>query len=179
MLSTLTKADVALTLCQPGHRATPPGGLQQAPAILPGKNARLSTMKRNWDQIRKILQEAEASDAGVALVYKRASYWTKGQSLILEPHRVIAMEDDDFLQAREHIFLLSDGGLVEIDEGRCINFICLRRLTSSGHDFLEGARDEGRWHRALSIVREKGGAVTLGVLTQILSSLLKQALDIH
>jgi hypothetical protein len=44
-----------------------------------------------------------------------------------------------------------------------------------GHDFLEAAQDETLWQKAMTTVNEKGGAVTVGVLTQILSALVKQS----
>jgi hypothetical protein len=46
-------------------------------------------------------------------------------------------------------------------------------LTSAGHDFAENARSETIWKRAMDTVKEKGGAITVGVLTQLLASLVK------
>jgi hypothetical protein len=45
----------------------------------------------------------------------------------------------------------------------------------AGHDFLDTARDENQWKKAMTTVNEKGGAVTIGVLIQILSDLMKQS----
>jgi hypothetical protein len=44
-----------------------------------------------------------------------------------------------------------------------------------GHDFLEAAQDETLWQKAMATVNEKSGAVTVGVLIQILSALVKQS----
>jgi hypothetical protein len=44
----------------------------------------------------------------------------------------------------------------------------------AGHDFLAGARDDQRWNQAMTMIKDKGGAVSVGVLTQILATLLKQ-----
>jgi hypothetical protein len=57
--------------------------------------------------------------------------------------------------------------------------VAIDRLTMAGHDFLAGARDDGRWNAAMTTVKEKGGAVTVGVLSQILASLLKQSFGLH
>lgn len=43
----------------------------------------------------------------------------------------------------------------------------------AGHDFLDAARNEKIWKKAMKTVGEKGGTVTLGVLTQLLSTLVK------
>ena len=48
----------------------------------------------------------------------------------------------------------------------------------AGHDFLSSARDDQRWDKAMSIAKDKGGAVTVGVLSQILAALLKQSFGI-
>jgi hypothetical protein len=50
------------------------------------------------------------------------------------------------------------------------------RLTWEGHEFLDAARDDTRWKRAWTIVREKAGSVTVDVLKQVLTSLMKDAL---
>ncbi len=48
-----------------------------------------------------------------------------------------------------------------------------------GHDFLDASRDESRWKNAMKKIEEKGGgAVPIGILIQILSSLMKQSLGI-
>jgi hypothetical protein len=51
----------------------------------------------------------------------------------------------------------------------------LNSLTWAGHEFAEVARDDTRWRKAMGIVEEKGGSVTLSVLTQLLAELMKRA----
>jgi hypothetical protein len=51
----------------------------------------------------------------------------------------------------------------------------LTSLTWDGHEFVRMARDETRWKKTMGIVEEKGGSVTLSVLTQVLAELMKQA----
>jgi len=46
-------------------------------------------------------------------------------------------------------------------------------LTWAGHEFAEAARDDTRWKNAMGLVKDKGGSVTIGVLTQLLISLMK------
>lgn len=51
-------------------------------------------------------------------------------------------------------------------------------LTSAGHDFADAIRDEIRWKKATSIVKDKAGSVSLDVLKQLLISLLKNTLGL-
>lgn len=85
----------------------------------------------------------------------------------------------DFEEVYEHILLLRDSNLAEVqDFGSTFSGpagAAIIRLTMTGHDFLEAAQDETLWQKAMTVVNEKGGAVTVGVLTQILSTLLKQS----
>ena len=32
-----------------------------------------------------------------------------------------------------------------------------KRLTWSGHEFLEASRDQNRWQKALTLIKERGG----------------------
>ncbi len=49
------------------------------------------------------------------------------------------------------------------------------RLTPSGHEFLDASRDEGRWQRALNIMKEKTGVIAFDVLTELLVQLMQIA----
>jgi hypothetical protein len=78
----------------------------------------------------------------------------------------------------EHILLLGDAGLAEVrglglsqsgPAGAAID-----RLTMQGHDFIAAAQNEKIWSKAMMDVNEKGGNVTVGVLTQILSAAFKE-----
>jgi hypothetical protein len=46
-------------------------------------------------------------------------------------------------------------------------------LTWQGHEFAEAARDETRWKKAMGMVADKGGSITLAVLQQLLISLMR------
>ncbi|GAB4377365.1 MAG: hypothetical protein Kow00121_26570 [Elainellaceae cyanobacterium] len=52
--------------------------------------------------------------------------------------------------------------------------VAIDRLTMTGHDFIEAAQNEGIWKQAMTMVNDKGGAITVGVLVQILSALVKK-----
>ncbi|MEO0011947.1 MAG: hypothetical protein RLZZ535_336, partial [Cyanobacteriota bacterium] len=84
----------------------------------------------------------------------------------------------DFAEVCEHILLLGDAGLTKVQElGRTYEGsagVAIDRLTMNGHDFLEAAKNDTIWNKAMNTVKEKGGSVTLGVLTQLLSTLAKQ-----
>jgi hypothetical protein len=85
-------------------------------------------------------------------------------------------------QINYHVYIMIEGGLVE---GSDITHMgsegyeaMASRLTWAGHEFLDAARDEGRWQGALRIAKEKAGTVTIGIMTQLLSSLMKQSLGL-
>ncbi len=94
-------------------------------------------------------------------------------------HYKLDIGERNFGEVCEHILLLGDAGLAEVrDLGRTYDApsgVVIDRLTMAGHDFLDSARDENRWKKAMKTVNEKGGAVTIGVLIQILSALMKQS----
>ena len=51
-------------------------------------------------------------------------------------------------------------------------------MTWLGHDFIDAARDDERWNKAQSVVKEQGGTVAMDVLKQLLSSMMKHALGL-
>lgn len=81
-----------------------------------------------------------------------------------------------------HAYLLLDAGLAEGDRidhmGSDGPGAMLTNLTWAGHEFADAARDETRWKKAMGVVQEKGGAVTLSVLTQFLTALMRSALGL-
>jgi hypothetical protein len=54
----------------------------------------------------------------------------------------------------------------------------LMNLTWAGHEFADATRDETRWKKAMGMVQEKSGSVTLSVLTELLKHLMKSALGL-
>ena len=121
-------------------------------------------MKRDMNLVREVLLALESESSGFA-----------------QEH--LQVEGYNNEQIGYHTLLLLDAGFVE---GQRITTYdsdspsaIVTRITWAGHEFLDAARDKGRWNEALRIVQEKGGgAVTVGVLTQMLSALAKQAVGL-
>jgi Hypothetical protein (DUF2513) len=128
-------------------------------------------MKRDWDLLRWILNEAEACPSGHPLLISNGAVYGGG-------HYLLDIGERSFEDVYEHVLLLRDYELAEVrDPGRGLSGpsgVIIDRLTMAGHDFLDAARDETRWQKAMKTVNEKGGAVTIGVLIQLLSALTKQ-----
>lgn len=115
-------------------------------------------MKRDIELMRKILLEIERQESGYAPIDMLIEGYTQEQ-------------------IRYHAHLMMQGGLIE--GIKCTNLSSTspqaipRSLTSAGHDFLEAARNDTVWKKAMNLVQEKGGAITVTVLSQLLSSLMK------
>jgi hypothetical protein len=81
-----------------------------------------------------------------------------------------------------HAYPLIDAGLARgsdastMGSGAPEGFVT--SLTWAGHEFAEAARDDTRWKEAMGIVTEKGGSITLDVLKQLLTTLMKGALGL-
>lgn len=127
-------------------------------------------MQRNWDLIRWILAEVESCQEGYPIVLTFGIY--DGT------HYQLDIGERDFGEVCEHMLLLGNAGLAEVRElGRTYEGlvgVVIDRLTMAGHDFLEVAKNDTIWKKSMNIVKEKGNSVSLGVLTQILSALMKQ-----
>jgi hypothetical protein len=48
-----------------------------------------------------------------------------------------------------------------------------------GHDFIGQAKNETIWKKAIAVTNEKGGNISIAVMTQLLTSLVKQHLGLH
>lgn len=115
-------------------------------------------MKYDMDLVRHILLEIENQEFGYA------------------PTNFI-IDSYTHEQIRYHAYIMMQGGLIEgVD---CTDFDSTspqaipKNLTSAGHEFLKVARNDTLWKKAKDIVEEKGGAITVAVLSQLLSSLMK------
>lgn len=133
-------------------------------------------MKRNWDLLREILDIAEQCEGGHPLVATSRSHFSGS-------HYSLDIPDHGFGEVVEHVLLLGDAGLAKVrDLGRTgdgPSGVAIDRLTMAGHDFLASARDDQRWEKAMTMVKDKGGAVTVSVLSQILAALLKQSFGLN
>lgn len=133
-------------------------------------------MKRDFELLRWILKQAENCQSGYSLEL------SNGPVNHGFPSKQLDIGQRNFKEVYEHILLLSDHNLVVVDileqYPDRFSIILIHRLTMSGHDFLETARDEKRWKQAIKKVSQTGGTVTIGILTQVLAALMKEAFGI-
>jgi len=119
-------------------------------------------MKRDMNLIREILLKLEEHDPGQG--------------------KLIALKVEGTAQnvVDHHLFLLEDAGLILGVKGNNpgenplhhVNPVC---LTWSGHDFLEEARDEERWEKAME--KMKGlQTFTIGIAREILTGMIRAQL---
>ena len=115
-------------------------------------------MKRDLDLVRRILLHLESSDAS-------PSGWG-------------AFTDDGYEigTIHDHIRLLHDAGLIEADEivpGQWWP----ERMTWSGHEFLDAARNEELWRETKRRVEKSTGGVPFSVFHELLLSGLRARLQ--
>jgi hypothetical protein len=117
-------------------------------------------MKREMELIRKMLIAVEDLPGGWAPAEMKFDGYTEDQ-------------------VGYHAYLLVDAGLargadVTSNMSKAPEYELLN-LTWAGHEFCDAARDDTRWKKAMWIVKEKGGHVTLEILKELLVSLMKGA----
>lgn len=119
-------------------------------------------LKRDLELIRKIVLAIEESPSGFA------------------PKLVFAGYSD--AQIGYHEYLLINAGYATGPETTNMGSegpeAMIRSLTWAGHEFADAARDDSRWNRALGMVKDKTGTITLELLKQLLSTLMKNALGL-
>ena len=120
-------------------------------------------MKRDMELIRKLALAVEGSQGGFAPRDLTIDGYTTGQ-------------------VAYHAYLMIQAGLaagvdVTTETGSGPEAI-LANLTWAGHEFADAARDETRWKKAMGLVKEKIGSVTISVLTQLLAALMKTTLGL-
>jgi hypothetical protein len=113
-------------------------------------------MQRDMDLIRAILLEVESRPVG--------ELWTAAPMMGRDQGEVV-----------EHVRLAQENGLVEA------NFMTghqavIRRLTNTGHDFVEAARPQGFWQRAKDRVTAQGVPLTIYSVRVALEALIKDGL---
>jgi Hypothetical protein (DUF2513) len=121
-------------------------------------------MKRDMELIRKMVLAIEDAPTGWAPDKLEVDGYTADQ---ISYHAYLLVDAG-----------LTDGPIVTNSDSTGGPEALIRHLTWAGHEFAEAARDESRWKKAMVVVKEKGGSVTLGVLTQLLTSLMKSALSL-
>lgn len=119
-------------------------------------------MKRDMELIRKLLLEVEDSEGWAPDTFEIEGY------------------SDE--QIGYHCHLLVQSGLAEGSDtttsGSSAPSAMLTTLTWEGHEFIEAARDEKRWKKAMGLAASKGGAVSTEILKALLVSLARQSLGI-
>jgi Hypothetical protein (DUF2513) len=85
-------------------------------------------------------------------------------------------------QISYHAFLLMEAGLVAgadvTTTGSSGPAARIIRLTWSGHEFADAARDEPRWQSAMGVVKEKCGSITMDVLKDLFLTLMRSAIGL-
>lgn len=113
-------------------------------------------MKRHMELIRKIMLEIEKAEGDPAMFQEIPGY----------EERVIG----------HHQFLLLDAGLIRghvfdpADDIVMAQAIC---LSWKGHEFLDAARDDEIWNKAMQTAKDAGSSLTFAVLGQLLVQYLK------
>jgi hypothetical protein len=114
-------------------------------------------MQRDWDLIRKIVLAVENHPNGFAPQLQFDGYTPE--------------------QVGYHSYLLVDAqlaqGIAVTTNANRSPVAKITYLTWAGHEFAEAARDNTRWNRAMGIVRDKGGAITMNLLGQLLGGIMK------
>lgn len=116
-------------------------------------------MQRDWNLIREMVLAIEDHPSGWA------------------PE--LSFEEYTQEQIKYHAYLLVDAQLARGQDVTTLGSsgpeALITSLTWAGHEFAEAARDDTRWTRAMGIVKEKGGAITVNLLGQLLGSLMKSS----
>ena len=116
-------------------------------------------MKRDMELIRELMLAIESRDGDFNYESVEAIGYEEPQ---IEYHLELLIEEK-----------LVIGQVQRMKEGFS-PIILVEKLSWSGHEFLDNARNESVWKETAKIVKEKGGSVAVAVLTQILASVAKQ-----
>lgn len=78
----------------------------------------------------------------------------------------------------EHVHLLVEAGLIEAENADTMDGECWlpQRLTWAGHEFLDAARDAGRWARARDTIKKSGGTLSFDLVKALLIAFAKEKL---
>jgi hypothetical protein len=117
-------------------------------------------MKRDMELIRGMLLQLEGEEPKPEL-----TKWTEEQKAY---HAALLVEAG-----------LANGSAIENYYQKERRAVELHRLTWVGHEFLDAARDDTRWKKALGIIAKAGGSVTLPILKQMLTGFLKEKLGVE
>ena len=111
-------------------------------------------MKRNLDTVRKLLELAEAQPAGQPLMNFSGNF------------------ENTPVEVVEHIALMIDAGLIDGEAEPDSNMpgggiFVITKLTWTGHDFLNAARNDNVWNATKRRI-SKAGTWTFGLVLEVL-----------
>ena len=119
-------------------------------------------MKRDMELVRKILLTIENSPHGHAGRLKIDGYTDE--------------------QVGYHVYIMGEAALLRTADVTSMGSKSPQAipisLTWEGHEFLDAARDEGRWNKAMEKVKSIGGEVALSVLKELLVQIMKGQLGL-
>ena len=116
-------------------------------------------MKRDMDLCRRILLAVE----------------TKSDN---NPEELPFASEYDTYTINGHVRLLEDAGLIDVSHPGNMVPWRIDGLTWAGHDFLDAARDEGRWANAKQRLADAGIDMTLVLLKETLKALAREELGL-
>lgn len=121
----------------------------------------IEIMKRDIDLVRTILLKIEESDKPTEIDIRTLS------------------ANHSIEQIHYHLNLLYEAGFIDVKHFRGI-ILTVSGLTWNGHDFLDAARDKGRWEKAKEIIFNRLGSnvFVFDLLKQVLFDLAKQQLGL-
>jgi hypothetical protein len=119
-------------------------------------------VKRDMELIRKILIQAEETDEETL-----ATTW-------------FGVEGYENAIVAAHVELLKEAGLVDAmipgSDQAGPQLARIFRLTWSGHDFLDSARNQTVWKKAMSLIKDKVGTASFDLVKLVLLQLAKEHL---
>ncbi|MGU9981648.1 DUF2513 domain-containing protein [Phreatobacter sp. HK31-P] len=107
-------------------------------------------MKRDLDFIRDILLQIEAGRRQFSTISS-----VRAANLGLPPDETLS--EEDALKLREHLHLLEQNGLIEVEFRSLGGQVNVRGLTWQGHDFVDSVKDDEIWNKTKKGVQSAGG----------------------
>jgi len=107
-------------------------------------------MKRDMEIIRSILINAESDKYGYG--------------------EAVRLDGVSVKTCAYHVALMQDAGLVEAQVSKSVEcpyaMACIHRLTSAGHDFCDGIRQDTIWKKAKEHIIKPGASYGLSILVE-------------
>lgn len=123
-------------------------------------------MKRDMDLLRLLLLKLETA------------HEDDGHSIWHYKQDDMPIDGYTWAQVRYHYDLAVESGLVDQGGGGVMNGILFRRLTWSGHDFVDAVRDDEIWKRTRQGVSAAGG-FSVDLLKDLAKGFIKKKISEH